>query len=111
MPSDASAARSRIMTLEEAAHALRKSKRWLNDWLRRNPADKFGEPYYAQLSRTRRLDERDLSRIWNALREKEKCRLNSSRLVPAKRRIGQVAAPTSADTLTEALRLAGGHSR
>ena len=49
----------RIWTLKEVASILRISERWLNEWLRRNPADETGEPFYKsdpipQMERTRK---------------------------------------------------------
>jgi hypothetical protein len=40
-------------TLEEAAVRLRKTKRWLMEWLRSHPADQDGEPYYTPSAGTR----------------------------------------------------------
>jgi hypothetical protein len=37
---------SRALTLLEAADQLRKSKRWLLEWLRAHPADNDGQPFY-----------------------------------------------------------------
>jgi hypothetical protein len=65
------------MTIEEAANALHKSRRWLQDWLRLHPADAAGNPYYAPFGRTKTFDENDLARIRAAVREEERCRLSS----------------------------------
>jgi T5orf172 domain len=67
------------MTLDEAAHELRKTKRWLSEWLRHNPTDKFGQPYYVPMGRTKTFDAQDLIRIRAKIREEEGCPI---KLVP-----------------------------
>src|SRR5262245_42262603 len=99
-----------VYSMDEAAARLHKSRRWLQDWLRDNPTDERGQPYYSPLGRTKTFDDNDLERIRAAAREEERCRLSSSRRVRAKRRSGAFAAPTSDATLTEALALAKRHS-
>jgi hypothetical protein len=88
-------------TMEEAAKELRKSRRWLQDWLRDHPTDAAGIPFYAPLGRTKTFSDTDLERIRATAREEERCRLNSSRPARAKRRITPSAAPTSESTLSE----------
>ena len=95
-----------LYTLEQVARLLHKSPRWFKTWLRQNPTDRHGEPFYAAVGRTKIFSENDVARIHAALKEQERCRLNLSRRVQGKRRTGMVVAPTSANTLTEALRLA-----
>src|SRR5271170_5571467 len=99
-----------IFTMDEAAERLHKSRRWLQDWLREHPADRFGRPFYAPLGRTKTFSDEDLDRIRDAAMEDERCRLNSFRRGPRKMPLGQYAAPTSDATLTEALALARKHS-
>jgi hypothetical protein len=77
---------SHALTLPEAAERLRKSKRWLLEWLRKHPADKAGEPYYTPVGRDKIFHQADIARIEFALRGEVKCRSVSGRRVPAKRR-------------------------
>src|SRR5207248_3106439 len=97
--------------INEAARRLQKSRRWLQDWLRDHPADRFGEPFYSPLGRTKTLDDSDIARIREAAREEERCRLKLFRQGRARRRTTQGGANTSEYTLIEALRLAGETSR
>ena len=83
------------MTMAEAARELRKSRRWLQDWLRDHPVDAAGIPFYAPLGRTKTFSVSDLERIRATAREEERCRLNSSRPGKAKRRTTPSGAPTS----------------
>src|SRR5262249_31470085 len=96
-----------FFTMDQAAARLHKSRRWLQEWLRHHPADRYGEPFYSPLGRTKTFDERDIARIREAAREEEKWRLGSYRPGRAKHRTMRAAASTSGCTLTEALRLAG----
>jgi len=57
---------SRALTLPEAAKELRKSKRWLQDWLANNPVDAVGRPFCSQLGRSKVFRESDISRILDA---------------------------------------------
>lgn len=77
---------SRALTLDEAAETLRKTSRWLMEWLRKHPKDKVGEPYFTPVGRDKIFHQTDISRIEIALREGVKCRSSSGRRVPAKRR-------------------------
>lgn len=74
------------LTTSEAAQSLRKSPRWLLEWLRKHPADKTGEPYYTPAGRDKLFHQSDIARIELALREQIKCRSVSGRRVPVKRR-------------------------
>jgi len=89
-----------LYTLEEVAERFRVSRRTLQDFLR-------AYPYYRKLGRRKLFTEADIVRLYEAL----PCPSSSSRRARANRPIGRSAAPTSAGTLTEALRLASGHSR
>src|SRR5262249_60022461 len=82
-----------FLTLDEAAAKLRKSRRWLQSFLRRHP-------YYRLAGRTKLFTEADINRLYEAL----PCPSNSSRR--ESRRSSRSGVPTSESTLTEALRLA-----
>jgi hypothetical protein len=83
------------MTATEAANVLRKSKRWLLEWLRKHPADQEGEPYYTPIGRDKIFHQADIARIEWALREGVKCRSNSGRRALVKRRTMKSGARTS----------------
>jgi hypothetical protein len=55
------------LTLQEAAAKLRKSRRWLWDWLDKHPCDRFDRPYYRLAGRTWILTEGDVARIFEDL--------------------------------------------
>jgi hypothetical protein len=86
---------SRPLTLPEAAEHLRKSRRWLLEWVRKHPADKAGEPYFTPAGRDKLFHQADISRIELALREGVKCRSVSGRRAPVKRRTMKSAEHTS----------------
>jgi hypothetical protein len=50
-----------LMTIEEAAAKLRKSKRWLQYFLRAHPVDSAGKPLFKQLGRSKLFDETDIA--------------------------------------------------
>lgn len=68
---------SRALTLDEAADALRVSKRWLQYWLADHPVDSAGMPFYVPMGRNKTFEESDITRIRSAIRREEQCRLNS----------------------------------
>jgi hypothetical protein len=86
---------SRPYTIAEAAERLRKTKRWLMEWLRSHPADLDGELYYTPVGRDKILHDRDIARIELALRGELKCRSHSGRRAQVRRRITKYAGPTS----------------
>ena len=93
-----SAHERRYKLIIEAARELRKSERWLRDWLKQNPFDQRGEPFYRLAGRTKLFTDRDIDRI----RESLPCPLPSSRRKLGARQITISAAPTSESLLTEA---------
>ena len=99
------------LTMDQAAARLHKSRRWLQDWLRDHPTDRYGEPFYVRLGRTKIFDENDVGRIMEAAREEERCRLGSFHRGSEKHRSTRPAASTSGYSLIEALKLAGETSR
>jgi hypothetical protein len=100
-----------IYSMEGAAKALLKSRRWLQEWLGQHPVDENGIPYYSPLGRSKTFDDNDLVRIRATCWEEERFRLSSSRPARAKPRTSPAAASTSGDMLTEARRLAKSGSR
>jgi len=46
--------------IAEAARELRKSERWLRDWLKQHPRDDKDEPFYRLAGRTKLFTDRDI---------------------------------------------------
>jgi hypothetical protein len=80
---------SRALTLPEAADQLRKSKRWLLEWLRQHPLDGAGNPYYTPVGRDKIFHQTDIARIELTLRGDLLCRSASDHRVKAKPRISK----------------------
>jgi hypothetical protein len=80
---------SRALTLPEAADQLRKSKRWLLEWLRQHPLDGAGTPYYTPVGRDKIFHQTDIARIELTLRGDLLCRSASDRRVKAEPRISK----------------------
>ena len=97
---------TRAMTMDEAAKALRKSRRWLHDWLAKNPVDAAGRPFCSKLGRTRLFRETDITRILDAALDKS-CRSNSSRRERGNHRTGRSGGAISESLWTEAQKLLG----
>lgn len=91
-----------LFTIAEAAGQLRKSQRWLRDWLKRHPHDADGRPFFAKAGRTLLFTEVDIDHIHEALRPPRA----SHRGPPAGRSI-RPAAPSSIDTWAEVAKLLG----
>jgi hypothetical protein len=68
---------SRALTLNEAAAELRKTERWLKEWLAKNPVDEAGMPFYVPMGRTKTFELADINRIRETIRRGEQCRLKS----------------------------------
>lgn len=68
---------TRALTLDEASAELRKTPRWLKEWLAKHPVDADGVPFYVPLGRTKTFENADIARIRAAVRESERCRLKS----------------------------------
>jgi hypothetical protein len=65
---------------------LRKTKRWLNEWLRAHPVDDEGLAFYTPVGRDKVFLPSDITRIEAALREELQCRSISGRRASVKRR-------------------------
>lgn len=98
------------LSLQEAAAELRKSPRWLLEWLRARPRDKSGEAYYTPVGRDKLFHPADIARIEQALREEVACHSASDRRVKAKPRTSKSVDPTWASQLKRAAELTGDRS-
>jgi hypothetical protein len=87
---------SHPLILSEVASLLRKSPRWLRDWLRANPKDANGEPYFTPVGRDKIFHQTDIARIERDLRGGlPQCRSSSGRRASAKPQTTKYEAPTS----------------
>ena len=68
---------TKAFTIDEAASELRKTTRWLKDWLVSNPVDEAGIPFYIPLGRSKTFEPSDIARIRAHIRRGEQCRLKS----------------------------------
>lgn len=85
---------SRALSLAETAAELKKSKRWLLEWLRAHPRDNAGAPFYTPVGRDKIFHHSDIARIEMALREGLTCHSSSGRRVQVKRRTTKFAERT-----------------
>jgi hypothetical protein len=58
---------TRGLTIDEAAAELRKTSRWLKEWLGKHPVDAAGVPFYVPLGRTKTFEAADIARIRAAI--------------------------------------------
>src|SRR5262245_6264913 len=93
--------------MEQAAKRIPCSRRWLQGFLARNPADAGGNPFYYLIGNRKMFTGADIDRIRQSTREAARWQLNSSRRARSSRRTTMGAAPTSESLLTEAQRLTG----
>lgn len=56
-----------LLTMDEAAERLRKTPRWLGEWLREHPADRWGDGLYREAGRTKLFTEQDVERVREAI--------------------------------------------
>jgi hypothetical protein len=98
-------------TIVEAARELRKSRRWLQDWLRDHPFDAHGRPFFSKNGRTKVFRETDIARILDeTMRAAAPCPSSSSTPAKARARTTRSAAPTSDSTYTRLAALTGDQS-
>jgi hypothetical protein len=69
--------------IKNAAERLGVSKRWLQKFLRQNPVDRAGVPFYVPFGSRKRFTEKDLERILEMNRNAEKDRLLSAPAIHA----------------------------
>jgi len=90
-------------TIHQAAKSLHKSERWLRGWLKINPWDALGRPFFALAGRTKLFTAADIDRMREAMTpEPMQCQSVSSRPVRARRPIGTDAVAISASLWIEA---------
>lgn len=92
----------KAFTTDEVAAELRKTTRWLKQWLSENPVDEAGVPFYIPMGRTKTFELADIARIRAHIRRGEQCRLKSigveaSGIVEA--RLAHLAVENSFDAL------------
>ena len=68
---------TKALTIDEAATDLRKTARWLKQWLAENPVDEAGIPFYVPMGRSKTFEPSDVARIRAHIRREEQCRLKS----------------------------------
>ena len=66
-------------SLTEAADELGVSRGWLQKFLRAQPVDTDGVPFYFPVGNRKKFTERDLERLIETIRDRERQRLESSR--------------------------------
>lgn len=93
------------LTLPEAAAELRKTPRWLREWVRAHPRDKSGAAYYTPAGRDKLFHPNDIARIELALREEVSCPSGSGRRVKVKRQTSKSEEPTSVSAWKSAAEL------
>ena len=74
-----------LLTIKEAAAALRVSQQWLKYWLVDNPVDAAGVPFYVRMGSRLKFETKDIERILDHLRLLEATRLGPS--IKAKARL------------------------
>jgi hypothetical protein len=61
----------KLYTEAEIAARLHRSKRWLLEWLRENPTDASGRPFYLQVGRSKRFTADDALRMLDVILTQE----------------------------------------
>ena len=57
-----------VLTLDEVANLIHKSRRWLREWLRDNPRDAYDRPLFGMAGRTLLFTEMQVQRLTEALK-------------------------------------------
>lgn len=57
-----------VLTLDEVADLIHKSRRWLREWLRDNPRDAYDRPLFGMAGRTLLFTEMQVQRLTEALK-------------------------------------------
>src|SRR5579864_4852239 len=83
------------LTIVEVADRLRLRPKRLMKWLRENPCDQHGEPFFGRVGQDRLFTEADVGRIFAAFRREVARCSNSTRRATARTVVGAFAAPTS----------------
>jgi hypothetical protein len=68
-------------TMEQAAKLIPCSRRWLQGFLAKDPADAGGNPFYYLIGNRKMFTAADIERIRQSTRETARCQLSSSRRV------------------------------
>ena len=87
----------RFYTLAETARTLRKSERWLWDWLKHHQRDCNGQPFFRLAGRTKLFSLDDVMRLFKAL----PCPSDCDRHVRVRRRTSKSEVHTSELLLNE----------
>jgi hypothetical protein len=86
-----------LLTIKEAAAALRVSQQWLKYWLVDNPVDAAGVPFYVRMGSRLKFEPKDIERILDHLRLLEATRLGPS--IKAKARLAGLLSQVGYDHL------------
>jgi hypothetical protein len=90
-----------VLTLDEVACLMHKSRRWLREWLRDNPRDAYDRPLFGEAGRTLLFTQAHVQRIVETL----PCPSSLSRPVKRKQRTSISAGSISVSQWTRAAEL------
>jgi hypothetical protein len=62
---------SSLFTIDQAAARLRKSRKWLQEWLCEHPTSWSGMPYYAAIGRTKLFTDENIRWIARAIEDQQ----------------------------------------
>jgi hypothetical protein len=92
-----------LLTLDDVAKIIHKSRRWLREWLRDNPRDAYDRPLYVMAGRTMLFTDQHVKRLLESL----PCRSRSPLPATSGRRTSISGARTSVSEWTRAAELIG----